>query len=131
MNKFLWQFYWDCGRSGSVEGLFVATEKEVKEAIGKDVYFGEILGKHSEIYGVLEEQDIGKVKVSSEAVEEIAKILGTTWSGYNPLDYLRLTCPRCEDELSVDEMMFIEDEYVCYSCVTEEEKIKAMRGDYE
>jgi hypothetical protein len=34
-QKYLWSFYWDCGRSGSLEGLFVATEKEIEEATGQ------------------------------------------------------------------------------------------------
>ncbi|WP_394910517.1 DUF4406 domain-containing protein [uncultured Robinsoniella sp.] len=54
----LWKFYWDCGRQGSVEGIFKATKEEVDAAIGKEVYFGEILGKHSEIYGIIEDGEI-------------------------------------------------------------------------
>lgn len=88
MERYLWQFYWDYGRSGSVEGLFVATEDEVKRAIGKNVYLGEILGKHSEVYGTLEEGEITKVDLDSETVERVAKILGETWSGRNPLGYV-------------------------------------------
>ena len=50
----LWKFHWDCGRAGDVEGLFIATEEEVENLIGSEVYFGEILGKHSEVYGTVE-----------------------------------------------------------------------------
>ena len=32
---------------GSVEGLFVADEEEIQRNMGMQVYFGEILGKHS------------------------------------------------------------------------------------
>lgn len=131
MNKYLWNFFWDCGRSGSVSGLFVATEKEVEEAINQHVYFGEILGKHSEVYGTIDEGDITKVKVSSEAVEEIATILGANWSGYNPLDYVEVTCPRCEDSVRKDELWLIDGELICGGCVTDEETTKALRGDYE
>lgn len=92
-KKYLWQFEWDCGRSGYVEGLFVATEKEVENAVGKDLYFGEILGKHSEVYGVFEEGEAEKLDVSPEAVEEVSQYLGETWSGYNPLHYIK--CPKC------------------------------------
>jgi hypothetical protein len=53
MSKILVKFYWDCGRNGDVEGLFITTKKELKYAIGKQIYFGEILGKHSEVYGIL------------------------------------------------------------------------------
>ena len=78
----LWSFYWDCGRQGEVEGLFKATKEEVKNAIGKDVYFGEILGKHSEVYGTIEEGEIELV--SDNPIE----VMNATESGYNPLEYL-------------------------------------------
>jgi hypothetical protein len=78
----LWSFYWDCGRQGEVKGLFKATKEEVKNAIGKDVYFGEILGKHSEVYGTIEEGEIELV--SDNPIE----VMNATESGYNPLEYL-------------------------------------------
>ena len=86
--RYLYEYYMDCGRTGEVEGLFVATEEEVKSAIGKEVYFGEILGKHSEVVGELEESEFNKVDIDSESVEKVALKLGRTWSGYNPLEYL-------------------------------------------
>lgn len=88
MNKFLWRFYWDCDRMGNVEGLFVATEDEIKNIIGKKIYFGEILGKHSEVYGNIDNEDITKLDLDCETVEKVTKLLGETWSGYNPLEYL-------------------------------------------
>lgn len=82
----IYKFHWDCGRQGSVDGCFVADDSEVEKAIGKEVYFGEILGKHSEIYGTLEESDIELSTTDPEEVElfeafELA-------SGYNPLEYI-------------------------------------------
>ena len=88
LDKYLWRFYWDCGRDGSLDGLFVATENEVSELIGKRVYFGEVLGKHSEIFGELEEGDFDKVDLDSETVTKVAKVLGISWSGFDPRDYL-------------------------------------------
>lgn len=87
MSNKLYKFYWDYGRSGTVTGLFVADSEEVEKAIGERVYFGEILGKHSEVYGDLEEGDITLVSENPEVIkvfidEEIS-------SGYNPLDYLQ------------------------------------------
>lgn len=78
----LWSFYWDCGRQGEVEGLFKATKEEVEKAIGKEVYFGEILGKHSEIYGTIEEGEIALV--SDNPIE----VINAALSGYNPLEFL-------------------------------------------
>jgi len=88
MNKYLWKFYWDCGRMGEVEGLFIATENEIQNAIGKNIYFGEILGKHSEVYGTLDENDLEKINLDNVSIERVAELLGDNWSGYNPLEYI-------------------------------------------
>lgn len=87
MNN-LYKFGWYCGRSEDVEGLFIATEDELNEAIGSNVYFGEILGKHSEVHGILENCDVTKLEVSEATVEDLLKVCGSSVSGYNPLKYL-------------------------------------------
>jgi hypothetical protein len=87
-EKWLWKFYWSCGRMGSLEGLFVATKEEIDRIIGKKVYFGEVLGKHSEIYGTLDENDIKRIDLDSETVVKVTNLLGDTWSGYNLLEYI-------------------------------------------
>ena len=86
----LYSFYWDCRRMGDVDGLFVAEVAEVEASIGKKVYFGEILGKHSEICGTLDRKDL---TVKSDDQDFIAKLLAVfdgrrTISGYNPLSYI-------------------------------------------
>lgn len=90
-TKVLAKFFWDCGRSGEVSGLFITTVPELQAAYGKDVYFGEILGKHSEVYGTLGEGDIEIISEDQNLLETLEKLLGTTISGYNPLGYL----PEC------------------------------------
>jgi hypothetical protein len=122
--KKLYKFYWNCRRQGSVNGLFIADEKEVKDIIGEEVYFGEILGKHSEIYGTIEEGEITEVKVSEITIKEMEEVLGSTISGYNPLNYIRYTCSRCEDTLRLDDCDWYltnEGEKVCGECCSEEE----------
>lgn len=123
-KKYLWSFYFDCGRSGGLEGLFVATEEEVEYAIGKYASFGEALGKHSDVYGNIKEGDISKVDISPEAVAEVSAHLGNTWSGYNPLHYIHHQCQnviddeQCEETANPDDMYEIEGkfEYLCYDC---------------
>lgn len=88
MKKYLWKLYFDCGRQGAIEGLFTATQEEIDGLMGREVYFGEALGKHSDIQGEIEECDISKVDLDSETVEKVEAILGSTWSGYNPFQYL-------------------------------------------
>jgi hypothetical protein len=84
----LFSFYWDCGRVGSLEGLFIATQDEVDRAIGKQVYFGEVLGKHSEIYGSIDPEDITVVSEDQEKIQWLRGIFGDCVSGYNPLEYI-------------------------------------------
>lgn len=87
--KKLYKFYWDCSRQGSVEGLFVADESEVVEVIGKTVYFGEALGKHSDINGTLEAGDFTVVTDDQDFSTKLVAVIGhTTVSGHNPLSYL-------------------------------------------
>lgn len=87
--KKLYEFYWDCGRSGHVEGLFIEDSQLVKESIGKDVYFGEILGKHSEVYGTLDEEDLKVISEDEEKIEWLESTMGgKTISGSNPFNYI-------------------------------------------
>lgn len=49
--KGIYSFGLDCGRMGSLEGIFIA-EKRIMDYLiehSPEIYFGEILGKHSEI----------------------------------------------------------------------------------
>lgn len=117
MSNYLWKFDLYCGRSGDLDGLFVATELEVAEVIGKCAYFGEVLGKHSEVAGTLKETDIKKLDLDSETVEKVSKILGKTWSGFNPLHYIQYTCDKCETDYHSDEMHEITSESkICNYC---------------
>lgn len=85
--KKLYKFFWDCGRQGDLTGTFVATTEEVDKAIGKAVYFGEVLGKHSEIYGTLDEKDLKVLTDDQDFIEKFEKLVGNV--GRNPLKYLR------------------------------------------
>lgn len=82
----LWRFHWDMGHQGAVEGIFVATQREIAEALDKRVYFGDILGKHSDVHGVLEDADLTMLTAEPAAVDTFQRYVKT--SGYNPLDYL-------------------------------------------
>lgn len=87
MNN-LYSYYLDCGRQGSLEGLFIATPEEVQNAIGKDVYFGEVLGKHSEVGGTLELHEFKLESSEQDKVEWLLGLLGRNVSGLNPLGYV-------------------------------------------
>jgi hypothetical protein len=82
----LYRMVWDAGRMGTLSGLFTATDEEVKAAIGQRVYFGEVLGKHSEVYGTLEKSEVSLVTDDPAFVSKFDEY-GCA-SGYNPLDYI-------------------------------------------
>lgn len=100
----LYNFYLDCGRMGSLDGLFVASPEEVEAAIGKEAYFGEVLGKHSEISVIVLEENITLVSDDQDKVEWLVEVTGgnTTISGFNPLEYI-------EEESDYDDVVAIYD----------------------
>lgn len=88
MAKALWHFQWNCGRQGIVEGLFVETDEEVKKYIGQDVYFGEILGKHSDIEGTLDEADLQRITDDPAFIAMFESLFDSSF-GYNPMQYIK------------------------------------------
>lgn len=109
--KTLYKFYQNYGRMGDLEGIFIAEEAEVTKAIGRRVYFGEVLGKHSEIYSELKEHDIKALTTDAAAIEVIETYLngGTGW---NPMEYV-----QCPHNINLDEQ-------VCDVCICEHDAIK-------
>ena len=87
--KVIAKFYWNYGRSGNVEGIFTCEKETLQNLYGREVYFGEILGKHSEVSGTLEEGDITILSEDQDFIEKFEQIMGAgTVSGYNPLEYI-------------------------------------------
>lgn len=85
----LYKMFVDYGRSGEIEGLFAASEEDITGSYGRDVYLGEVLGKHSDVCFELEESMITKLDVSPDIVQTIVAAVGdVTLSGYNPLEYI-------------------------------------------
>lgn len=101
----IYKMHCDCGRSGELEGVFVAKKSHVKILIDSEmeVYFGEVLGKHSEIYGKIEKKEIKMVSDNVDVVNVIKK--HELESGYNPFNYTVLN-PEREDfrDLTVGEV---------------------------
>lgn len=102
MDK-IWHYHLDCGRMGYIEGMFVATEKEIQNEIGSTIYFGEVLGKHSEITSDLDWDDLEELTDDEELIEKCIKF-NIIPNGYNPLDYIY----REEDE---EDEEYDEDSY--------------------
>lgn len=85
-TKALYRFTLDCGRMGSLDGLFTATDAEVKDIIGKHVYFGEVLGKHSEIAADMEAENFERLTDNPDFVKTFEQFKCA--SGTNPFGYL-------------------------------------------
>lgn len=81
----LYSFYVDCHRMGYLNGLFIAAQSEIDDLIGKTVYFGEVLGKHSEVVVDIEEHHVKLLSADQEKVAWLKELLGETVSGFNPI----------------------------------------------
>ena len=86
--KKIYKFNVYCGRMGSIDSIFIADSEDVENIIGEDVYFGEILGKHSEINIAMENKHFTILSDDQDFISKAEEIFGTgTFSGHNPLDY--------------------------------------------
>lgn len=86
-NQAVYKFHADCGRMGTLEGIFVQRKDYVQALIdsGIEVYFGEVLGKHSEIYGALSDTDFTMVSDEPQIVKLFLD--NGIYSGFDPFDY--------------------------------------------
>jgi hypothetical protein len=74
---------------GDLEGLFACTKEEYQGLIGATVYFGEVLGKHSDVMCDLSEFNLTVVSDDRDKITVVEELIGTgTISGYNPLEYM-------------------------------------------
>jgi len=84
--KKLYRFSVDYGRMGDIESVFTEDDAVVSKCIGKEVYFGEILGKHSNISVELEESQFEVLSDDPIVIDIIEKYIGET--GHNPIGYI-------------------------------------------
>ncbi|WP_281322168.1 hypothetical protein [Flavobacterium aestivum] len=109
MKKAIYKFSANYGRSGDLEGIFIAAKQEVDKLISSkiEVYFGEVLGKHSEIYRAIEKKEIKLVTDDAEAIKIVAKYNLT--SGHNPFNYRSInfetTSFDLDDDMTVGEII--------------------------
>ena len=84
--KTIYKFYVDCGCSGSLSGVFTAESYDMEMLIssGYEVCFGEVLGKHSDISGCIEETEITTVSSDPKDVEVFERL--DLHTGHNPFD---------------------------------------------
>jgi hypothetical protein len=93
-EKAVYKLNLDCGRQGTLRGLFIAKKKHVKLLLENklEVYFGEVLGKHSEIYGEIEEKHIVIISDSQDVIDVIET--HQLENGFSPFDYTVINTKR-------------------------------------
>lgn len=117
IRKALTEYYWyegepetavyelnmSFGRMGDLEGVFTAKKKDVEKLKELDltVYFGEVLGKHSEIYGSVKDS----ITMLSDDPKQVANCRE---SGFNPFDYTTIDS-EAYDDLTVQEIINLEN----------------------
>lgn len=91
----LFKMNFDYGRSGSLEGLFIAEKEYVDFLVEKEleVHFGEVLGKHSDVCGRVAPEEITMVTMDVNVLDVIEQY--RLENGYNPLEYP--LCPYPKD----------------------------------
>jgi hypothetical protein len=89
----LYKWSMDYGRAGSLDGLFALDEIEQAElqkliADKTEIYFGEVLGKHSEVVASLDAEDFTEVPLEHDAILAlIGAVRSSCISGMCPLDF--------------------------------------------
>lgn len=98
-NKAIYKLNFDCGRQGSLTGTFVAEKKWVDVLVKHqiEVYWGEVLGKHSEVYGPITDPEITMVSDDPATVKTFED--NELSSGYNPFEYDSLNGGTVEYEV--------------------------------
>lgn len=108
MENAVYKMNLDCGRQGNLTGLFIAPKSHIEKLIESkiNVYFGEVLGKHSEVYGTIDEGELTLVSDNNEVIKVIEDF--DLSNGYNPFHYTTVMTGREEfDDLTVSEVIEI------------------------
>lgn len=89
--KKLFKFSCYLGSMGELDGLFIASQSQVDEIIGKEIYFGEVLGKHSDISVEIEKNDIEEISDDQDLIIQLFRLFeSTTLCGHNPISYYEI-----------------------------------------
>lgn len=83
----VYRWFADFGRMGSLDGVFTARADEVAAFVGKHVYFGEVLGKHSDVSCTLEADQFELLTDDADFVEKFKRF--RLWTGTDPIQTWR------------------------------------------
>ena len=84
--KKLFKFYENCGRMGDLSGIFIAEQEDVDKLLGKEIWLGEVLGKHSGISVTIDADSITALTDDQDFIEKFEEF-GCA-SGIDLFDYL-------------------------------------------
>ena len=87
MSRAIYKLNIDCRRQGNLEGIFIAEKEQIEYLVNNkiEIYFGEVLGKHSEIIATIDKNEIIEVTDNEEFIKLFEK--HDLSSGFNPLYY--------------------------------------------
>ena len=89
MEKLLVKYHEDFGRMGNLDGLFICTKTQLESIKNLDIYFGEVLGKHSEVTTNDAYYYCEIVSEDQDLIHDLLTVfVSNNISGYNPLDYV-------------------------------------------
>lgn len=110
----IYKFNLNFGKRGHLCGLFIAGREYVAKLIesGIEIYFGDVLGRRSNISAVLSKDDITLITDDPVAVAVVEKY--ELWTGVNPFGYTALNFDYMSvgidaEEEEDEEEIFIED----------------------
>ncbi len=74
---------------GCLDGLFTCTQAELESLKGRFVYFGEVLGKHSDVYTEHSHENCQILPTKEGDIATVVRLFGVgNISGLNPLEYV-------------------------------------------
>lgn len=87
-TRVLVRFHWHISQVGDVWATLITTPEELADSYGQHVRFGDILGDHSEVEGVLKASDFTFVTADEAFIAKYEEYLGKS-EGHDPLAKLR------------------------------------------
>lgn len=97
----LYSYYEDCGRMGSIEGMFFLTDEEKARYIEHTGYlwWDELLGKHSEGYFNFSDETLEHIELPEDVNKILYEKIGQVISGPFDFEYLE---EQIEEQIELD-----------------------------
>lgn len=103
----LYRYYQDYGRMGAIEGLLIMTDEQKERYSNHELWWDELLGKHSEGYYVFSDETLTELNLPYDIVEILFYELGPVVSGPFDFDYFE---EQIEEQAEHSEEDYEEDD---------------------